>query len=141
MGYKAFYEATVSSSRQKVFATLMDFGGLDKLLPKEAIESVSCTGSGVGAVRDIRLGEGSGFPGQVVERLDAAYDERVFAYSILGVPSIPMEDYVSVVELADTADGGCHVKWGSNWVPTGDLSEAELKPRLEGLYAAIVAKL
>lgn len=138
MAYKASYEADVKSSRQKVFAALMDFGGIDKLLPAGAIISLTCEGQGIGAVRTIQLGEAVGFPGQVIERMDAAYDERLFAYSIMGVPSLPIDEYVAVVELSDNDDGGCHVNWSSNWVATGAMTEAEMAPTLEGLYAAIV---
>ncbi len=139
MAYKASYEADVKSSRQKVFAALMDFGGIDKLLPAGAIVSLTCEGEGIGAVRTIQLGEAVGYPGEVIERMDAAYDERLFAYSIMGTPSIPMDEYVAVVELSDNADGGCHVNWSSNWVPTGSMTEAELAPMLEGLYEGIVS--
>ena len=127
MAYKASYEADVKSSRQKVYATLMDFGGIE--------------GQGVGAVRTIQLSEAAGFPGQVIERLDAAYGERLFAYSIMGVPSLPIDEYVAVVELSDTADGGCHVKWSSNWVTTGGMTEAEMAATLAGLYETLVGNI
>ena len=139
MGYKANFEVDVKSSRQTVFAALMDFGGIDKLLPEGAIVSLECEGSGIGAVRTIQLGEPSGFPGEVIERLDVAYDEKVFAYSIMGTPSLPIDDYVAVVELSDNDDGGCHVKWCSNWVTTGGMSEQEMAPTLAGLYEAILS--
>ena len=139
MGYKANYEVDLKSSRQAVFAALMDFGGIGKLLPEGAILSVETEGSGIGAVRTIQLGEASGFPGEVIERLDVAYDEKVFAYSIMGTPSLPIDDYVAVVELSDNSDGGCHVKWCSNWVTTGDMSEQEMAPTLAGLYEAILS--
>lgn len=139
MAYNACYETDVKSSRQKVFAALMDFGGIDKLLPAGAVTSISCEGKGVGAIRTIQLGEPSGYPGEVVERLDLAYDEKLFAYSILGTPSLPIDEYVAVVELSDNADGGCHVKWCSNWVPTNGMSEADMRPVLEGLYGTLIA--
>lgn len=139
MGYQAMYEADLKSSRQTVFAALMDFGGIGKLLPEGAILSAECAGSGIGAVRTLQLGEPSGFPGEVAERLDVAYEEKVFAYSIVGVPSLPLDNYVAVVELSDNADGGCHVKWGSNWTITGDISEQEMAPTLAGLYEAILS--
>ncbi|MGR8947916.1 MAG: SRPBCC family protein [Gammaproteobacteria bacterium] len=139
MPYKANYETHLKSSRQKVFAALMDFGGLKPLLPEGAVISVDCEGTGIGAVRTIQLGEASGFPGQVIERLDVAYDERVFGYSIMGTPSLPIDDYVAVVELSDAPDGGCHAKWCSNWVTTGDLSDQEMATNLAGLYEAILS--
>ena len=139
MAYKASYEVDVKSSRQKVFAALMDFGGIGKLLPEGAVISVDLAGEGVGAIRTIQLGEPSGFPGEVIERLDVAYQEKVFAYSIMGVPSLPLDDYVAVVELSDNDDGGCHVKWTSNWVTTGDMNEQEMAAALTPLYGAILS--
>lgn len=139
MPYKANYEVDLKSSRQTVFAALMDFGGLSKYLPEGAVLSVELEGEGIGAIRTILLGEASGFPGEVIERLDVSYDEKVFAYSIMGTPSLPIDEYVAVVELSDNADGGCHVKWCSNWVPTGDMTEQEMAPTLAGLYEAILS--
>ena len=139
MPYQANYEVDVKSSRQAVFAALMDFGNLAPLLPEGAILSVDLQGEGIGAIRTIQLGEPSGFPGEVVERLDVAYDESVFAYSIMGTPSLPIVNYVAVVELSDNDDGGCHVKWCSNWTPTGDMTEQEMAPTLAGLYEAILS--
>ena len=111
------------------------------MLPAGIISSITCEGEGVGAVRDIQLSAEAPWPGQVVERLDVAYDERVFAYSIVGTPSLPLEDYVAVVELEDTADGGCRARWGSNWVITGDISEAEMAEALAGLYDTILGAI
>ena len=139
MAYKANYEVDVKSSRQAVFAALMDFGNLGPYLPEGAVLSIDLQGEGIGAVRTIQLGEASGFPGEVIERLDVAYDERVFAYSIMGTPSLPIGNYVAVVELSDNPDGGCHVKWCSNWTPTGDMTEQEMAPTLAGLYEAILS--
>ena len=139
MAYKANYEVDLKSSRQKVFAALMDFGGIDKLLPEGAITSVELAGEGVGAIRTLMLGQPSGFPGEVIERLDVAYQEKLFAYSIMGTPSLPLDEYVAVVELSDNEDGGCHVKWTSNWVTTGAMNEQEMAAALTPLYAAILS--
>ncbi len=133
MPYAVVVEKTVPISRQRFFAELMDFGGVAKLSP-EAVDGVECEGEGLGAVRTVRI---KGLPTPVVERLDVAYDERVFAYSIINETALPLERYIAVVELADAAGGGCHVRWGSNWVAK-DRPAADVRTMLIGLYTTLI---
>jgi hypothetical protein len=133
MGYGVVVERTVPISRQRFFAGLMDFGGVAKLAP-EAVDGVECEGEGLGAIRTVRI---KGLPGTVVERLDVASDERVFAYSIINETALPLERYIAVVELADAADGGCVVRWGSNWIAKGQ-PEAEVRKMLTALYTRLI---
>ena len=135
MPYAALCERTIPVPRATVFAALTDFGGLDRYLPG-AFDSIQLEGQGVGSIRTIILGTATGFPGKVIERLEAAIDQRVYSYSIIGKSSIPFYDYVAVVRLEDAAGGGCVVRYGSNWVPDG-MSAAELKVFLETLYGNI----
>ena len=136
MPYDALVERNLAMPRSKVFAALHDFGGIDKLLP-DAIGSCDCIGEGVGAVRTIKMADGSG---TVVERMEIAHEESIFGYSILSNDAIPMENYCATVILADTGDGGTAVSYGSNWDPT-DISEDELRGNLEALYNAILGAI
>ena len=63
--YKVLVERTLDMPRRKVFDALMQFGGLEKLLP-DMIASLEVTGSGIGALRTVKLKQG----GTVIERLD-----------------------------------------------------------------------
>ena len=115
MPYAVVVEKTVPISRQRFFAELMDFGGVAKLSPEAGRR---------GRVRRRRARRGphrphQGAAGPVIERLDVAYDERLFAYSIINETALPLERYIAVVELADAPGGGCHVRWGSNWIAKG----------------------
>ncbi|MEM7542382.1 MAG: SRPBCC family protein [Pseudomonadota bacterium] len=138
MSYNALVEKKLSCSRQQVFEALTDFGAIDTLLDG-VIDSVTCTGSGIGCLRDIQLSEASGWQGRVVERMDIAYDGRIYGYSISNEEEIPipMKNYSSFVMIEDTPDGGCAVSYGSNWDPV-DTDEDALRASLEGLYAAIL---
>ena len=136
MAYSVMVERTIAAPRAKVFAALMDFGGIDKLLP-DAIESCTVEGSGIGSCRHIVL---KGQPGKVVERLEAAYDERLFSYSIVDESPLPLDHYHAVVVLKDAPNGGCTVAWGSNWVAKG-ASNDEVKGLLSGLYTALIDAL
>lgn len=132
MAYDALVERNIAKPRAKIFAALCDFGGVKKILP-DAIKSCELAGEGVGSVRTIVLADG----GRVTERLEIAHDNTVFAYSILENNAMPLEHYCAVVTLADTANGGTSVSYGSNWTPKG-ASEEELRASLEGLYNAIL---
>lgn len=133
MPYAALVERTVPISRARFFAGLMDFGGVAKLAP-EAVDAVECEGEGLGAVRTVHI---KGLPGPVIERLDVASGERVFAYSIINETALPLEHYIAVVELADAPDGGCVVRWGSNWVAKGQ-PEADVRAMVSALYERLI---
>jgi hypothetical protein len=139
MSYGVLVEKTVPVSRQKVFATFMDFGGIDKLAPAGMFKSVTCEGEGIGAIRTLTLNEDAG-GGQIVERLDVAYDERVFGYSILGKSSLPFDNYVAIVELEDAGDG-CVVRYACNCDPADGSTESDVRTMLEGLYTTICDNL
>jgi hypothetical protein len=133
VSYAVVVERTVPISRSRFFAALMDFGGVAKLAP-DAVDKVECDGEGLGAVRTVHI---KGLPGTVVERLDVASAERVFAYSIINETALPIERYIAVVELADAPDGGCVVRWGSNWIAKGQ-PEAEVRKMLTALYNRLI---
>lgn len=136
MGYNVVVDKTIPVARSKVFAMLMDFGGVAKLLG-DAVESCTLTGSGVGALRTIKL---KGTPGEVVERLECAYENSVFSYSIVAPCPLPVDYYHAVVTLSDAAGGGCRVVWGSNWVAKG-APEADVKAMLTGLYENLIGAM
>ena len=129
--YKVLVEKTLDLPRSKVFDILVQFGGLDKVLP-DMIESLELIGSGIGALRNVVLKGG----GRVTERLDVAYDTRVFAYSITFNDALPLENYCAVVTLED--DGAKTVaRWGSNWNAKG-ISDEQAKAMLTDLYSNLL---
>ncbi|MEQ8230167.1 MAG: SRPBCC family protein [Gammaproteobacteria bacterium] len=130
--YKVLVERTVDMPRKQVFDLLMQFGGLEKILP-DMIESLEVTGSGIGALRTVKLKGG----GTVIERLDVGYDERVFGYTITFNDAMPFENYCAVVTLEDASGGKTRACWGSNWDAKG-ASEDEIKPMLNDLYGALL---
>ena len=136
MGYCVVVDKTIPVARSKVFACLMDFGGVGKLLG-DAVASCTVEGSGVGAVRTIKL---NGMDGQVVERLECAYEQSVFSYSIIAPSPLPVDYYHAVVTLSDAPGGGTRVVWGSNWLAKG-APEAEVKAMLTGLYENLIGAM
>lgn len=132
MAYNVQVSKNVALPRAKVFAALNDFGGVAKILP-DAIKSCELIGSGIGSVRHIVLADG----GKVSERLEMSHGDSVFAYSIVANTALPVENYFACVTLADDGKGGTNAVWSSNWTAKG-ASEAEIRPMLEGLYAALL---
>jgi hypothetical protein len=132
--YKVLVEKTVAMPRKKLFDALMDFGGLETLMP-DMVASCDVTGSGVGASRDIKLKDG----GRIVERLDVAYGDTVFGYSITYNDAMPFENYCAVVTLED-AGSSTVARWGSNWNAKG-ATDAEVAESLTGLYTVVLDEI
>ena len=133
MAYCALLERTVSVPRARVFARLVDFGGVAKLAPDE-VESAELSGDGIGSVRTVRV---KGVPGPIQERLEAVIDGRLVSYSIVNEAPLPFERYHAVVELADAPNGGCSIRWGSNWIAKG-ASDEEVRQLVTGLYGRLI---
>jgi hypothetical protein len=133
MAYAALIERTVAVPRARFFAQLADFGAVGKFMP-DTIESVEMQGQGIGAVRKVSV---KGMPGQIHERLEAAFDQRLLSYSIVANPGLPVDHYHAVVELSDAPGGKTLVRWGSNWEAKG-APVAEVRSLLEGFYTAII---
>ncbi len=133
MAYDALVERKLDVPRSKVFAAFYDFGGIDKLLP-DAFSSCDCIGEGVGALRTLKMADGSG---TIVERMEIAHEESIFGYTITANDALPLENYCATVILSATGDGGTNVSYGSNWDPKG-IEEDELRTILEDLYGAIL---
>jgi hypothetical protein len=129
--YKALVEKTVDLPRKKLFDALMNFGGLETLMA-DMVASCEVTGSGIGASRDIKMKDG----GRIVERLDVAYDDTVFGYSITYNDAMPFVNYCAVVTLEDSGDKTI-ARWGSNWNAKG-ATDGEVKESIEGLYTTLL---
>lgn len=136
MAYSALVEGTVSIPCAAFYGAIADFGAIGGILPA-MIKNCDLQGAGVGATRTVELNPDGGFEGIVVERVDAAYDGRLFSYSIVGDSPLPVSDYVAVIEIEDAGPGECRVRHGSNWVVQSG-SEAETREMFEGLYNAIL---
>ena len=127
--YKALVEKTVDLPRKKLFDALMNFGGLETLMA-DMVASCEVTGSGIGASRDIKMKDG----GRIVERLDVAYDDTVFGYSITYNDAMPFVNYCAVVTLEDSGDKTI-ARWGSNWNAEGATDFDQLTTRDRHFFA------
>jgi hypothetical protein len=128
-------ERIVSVPKQYFWARLLNFGDIKSFLP-ENIDNVDCDGNEIGSLRHITLGEITGYPGEVVERLEGIYGDSFFVYSVVDKSCLPFTNYVSCVSVREVSNSECEVCWHSHWKADG-LEEKEVKIMLEGFYELI----
>jgi hypothetical protein len=127
---KVSMQTPVQASADQVWKTISDFNGLPKFVA--AITHSSIEGSGVGALRTLTL-EGGGPP--IVEKLESWDPQtRTLSYSIVESP-LPVENYLSAMEVLDLGKDKCELRWSSTFEPKG-VSEAEACKIVEGVYSA-----
>jgi hypothetical protein len=128
-------ERIVSVPKQYFWTRLLNFGDIKSFLP-ENIDNVDCDGNEIGSLRHITLGEITGYPGEVVERLEGIYGDSFFVYSVVDKSCLPFTNYVSCVSVREVSNSECEVCWHSHWKADG-LEEKEVKTMLEGFYELI----
>ncbi len=124
---------SVSAPAAKVWELLGDFGGVAKW-GGPMLESCTVEGSGVGAVRTIRLPGG----GSIQERCDA-YDSvgRALTYSIVGKSPIPIRDYHSICRVVETGANACRIDWQGQFEPDG-VPEEQAQTLVRGIYTGAI---
>ena len=120
--------ATINAPADAVWRNISDFNGAGKYI--DLITNSTMEGSGVGAVRTLTLQDG----GRIVERLESLDESaRVLRYSIVDSP-LPIDEYVSTIEVRDLGGNRCELAWSSVFQPKG-ASEAEGRQIIEGIYS------
>lgn len=120
---------TINAPADQVWATVRDFGRIDRYL--DAVEEVETKGQGPGMTRTLTLADG----GQVVEQLESLDDaQRKLRYSIVEGP-LPVREYKSTMTVEDNGGGQARVTWATRFEPDG-APESEVKEMLQGLYKA-----
>ena len=88
---------------------------------------VEAEGEGIGQTRKISMG-----PAPIVERLEERDEAaKKIVYSIVEGP-LPVQNYVSTMQLTDAGEGRCTLTWSSTFDPVGD--EATAKQIISGIY-------
>ncbi len=124
----------VAAEAGEVWRLVRDFGGIAAWMP--GLESCELEGSGVGAVRTVRMG-----PVEIRERLEEL-DEvaRRLRYSIVEAP-VPAREYLATVVVEELPGGRTRVVWGSRFEPAAGASEADLEALFRGVYEGGIAGL
>ena len=125
---KVSMQTTIHASADEVWNTISDFNGLPTFIP--AIIKSSMEGSGVGAVRTLKLQDSDAPIVEKLERLDE--QARTLSYSIIESP-LPLANYIATVEVRQLDEKQCELKWWSTFEPKG-APEAEEQKIVEGVY-------
>ncbi|HYD48617.1 MAG TPA: SRPBCC family protein [Terriglobales bacterium] len=116
----------VEAPLDEVWEIASDFGGIQRWSP--AIERCTVTGTGVGAVRSVEM---NGIA--LSERLEALDNDRHrLQYSIVEGP-LPLKNYLATIEVEETAEDRCRIRWSSTFEPVG-LSEEQAKQLIDTIY-------
>lgn len=116
-------EGEFGASAEEVWEVVGDFVGLIETMGAP----VEASGEGIGMTRRIAMG-----PEPIVERLEERDESaKKIVYSIVEGP-LPVKDYVSTMQLADTGDGRSRLTWSSTFEPVGD--EAMASQIVTGIY-------
>lgn len=125
---KVSMQTNIRASADEVWKTISDFNGLPKFIT--AITKSTMEGSGVGAVRTLKLQDSDQPILERLERLDQ--EARSLSYSIIESP-LPPADYIATVEVKPLDENRCELTWWSTFEPKG-ASEAEAVKTVEGVY-------
>jgi len=137
---KVTKQVTINASADKVWATISDFGGLDKWHPAlESDKIVAGKDNEVGAERLLTLKGG----GTIHEKL-LAYDDKRHSmrYSILeGV--LPVTEYTSTITVAAAGKDRSTVTWSGSFKrkdtsdkPAADANDEAATKTMSGVYEA-----
>ena len=123
-------QGELGASVDEVWKVVGDFVGLIEGMgvPVEA------EGEGIGMTRKISMG-----PAPIVERLEERDEAaKKIVYSIVEGP-LPVQGYVSTMQLSPAGDGRTKLEWSSTFEPVGD--EAAAKQIVSGIYTGGIAGL
>ena len=123
----------VNTPKTYLWKRLSDFKNVGTLLPPPIIDKVECDSNKIGSLRYLTLGNKQKYPGKIIERLDAKYDESVFVYSIIDKSCLPVRNYIANIIFNETSGQKTEAKISSNWIDEST-SPTEMKQMFEGLY-------
>ena len=123
----------VNTPKTYLWKRLSDFKNVGTLLPPPIIDKVECDSNKIGSLRYLTLGNKQKYPGKIIERLDAKYDESVFVYSIIDKSCLPVRNYIANIIFNETSGQKTEAKISSNWIDEST-SQTEMKQMFESLY-------
>ena len=104
-------EETIDSSPATVWKYVGDFNGFDLWHPQVRSSTVKGTVNKAGAVRTLKLSDGS----ELVEKL-LKYNAAETSYTYTSIKSpFPIKNYVATISLTPAADGKTLMKWSATF--------------------------
>jgi hypothetical protein len=138
------HQRDIDLSADIVWAEIRHFDRVLQWVPggDASTSTITVTGEGVGAVRDIQLAT----QGYVQHRLIAFDDEnRMFCYELTAGKPIGMQDYTVAATVTSIDEGQCRIRWAGKMTADSSLDEAAVGHALEvalgNMTSGIVARL
>ena len=129
----AKHQRIVNVPKAYLWKRVSDFKNVGTLLPPPIIDEVKCESNDIGSLRYLTLGKKQKYPGEIIERLEAIYDQSFFVYSIMDSSCLPVRNYIAKIILKETSEKQTEAKISSNWIDKSSSPE-EMKKMFEGLY-------
>ena len=129
----AKHQRIVNVPKAYLWKIMSDFKNVGTLLPPPIIDEVKCESNDIGSLRYLTLGEKQKYPGEIIERLEAMYDQSFFVYSIMDSSCLPVRNYIAKIILKETSEKHTEAIISSNWIDKSSSPE-EMKKMFEGLY-------
>ncbi|MFL2844043.1 MAG: hypothetical protein ACJZ9K_04025 [Alphaproteobacteria bacterium] len=129
----AKHQRIVNVPKAYLWKRMSDFKNVGSLLPPPIIDEVKCESNDIGSLRYLTLGEKQKYPGEIIERLEAMYDQSFFVYSIMDSSCLPVRNYIAKIILKETSEKHTEAIISSNWIDKSSSPE-EMKKMFEVLY-------
>ncbi len=128
-------QTIVNASPTTTWKMIGDFNHFDVWHPVVvASELTKGTGDAAGSIRVLTLGNGA----QITEKL-LSHGANQYSYAITESP-LPVDGYVSVIEVSPTSDGKSLVKWSSSF-DAKNATDKEAIDAIAGVYDAGLTNL
>ena len=129
----AKHQRVVNVPKNYLWKRISDFKNVGTLLPPPIIDEVKCESNEIGSLRYLTLGEKQKYPGEIIERLEAMYNQSFFVYSIVDTSCLPVRNYIAKISLKEISEIQTKALISSNWIDKSS-SPQEMKKMFEGLY-------
>ena len=129
----ANHKRIVNVPKSYLWKRMSDFKNVGSLLPPPIIDEVKCESNDIGSLRYLTLGEKQKYPGEIIERLEAIYDESFFVYSIVDNSCLPVKNYIANIEFREVSQKQTEASISSNWIDISSSPE-EMIQMFESLY-------
>lgn len=129
----ANHKRIVNVPKSYLWKRMSDFKNVGSLLPPPIIDEVKCESNDIGSLRYLTLGEKQKYPGEIIERLEAMYDESFFVYSIVDNSCLPVKNYIANIEFREVSQKQTEASISSNWIDISSSPE-EMIQMFESLY-------
>lgn len=129
----ANHKRIVNVPKSYLWRRISDFKNVGSLLPPPIIDEVKCESNDIGSLRYLTLGEKQKYPGEIIERLEAMYDESFFVYSIVDTSCLPVKNYIANIEFREVSQKKTEASISSNWIDNSSSPE-EMIQMFESLY-------